>query len=74
MNYTPCHGCPERVVGCHGKCEKYAAYRQEHDERLTYAAILESGKRKQLTDSLLKSRAHAWGKRCEKFNRKEIQS
>lgn len=23
---APCKGCPQRQVGCHGKCEKYAEY------------------------------------------------
>ena len=26
---SPCKDCPDRVVGCHGKCEKYKAYRVE---------------------------------------------
>lgn len=30
---TPCDGCTERVVGCHGKCEKYLAYRAEIDAK-----------------------------------------
>lgn len=23
MRECPCHGCEERVLGCHGKCERY---------------------------------------------------
>lgn len=23
----PCKECPEREIGCHGQCEKYAAWR-----------------------------------------------
>lgn len=22
----PCHGCGERVIGCHASCERYKAY------------------------------------------------
>ena len=25
---APCKGCPDRAVGCHGKCEQYTAYRE----------------------------------------------
>ena len=25
----PCKGCPERVVGCHGSCERYRAFSAE---------------------------------------------
>lgn len=32
MMIAPCKDCPDRVVGCHGKCEKYQAYRVEVDE------------------------------------------
>jgi len=28
----PCaKDCPERAAGCHGKCERYAAFRQERE-------------------------------------------
>lgn len=27
----PCYNCPDREVGCHGKCERYTAYRAEID-------------------------------------------
>ena len=26
---VPCRGCADRVVGCHGNCEKYAAFKAE---------------------------------------------
>ena len=29
---SPCKDCPDRTVGCHGKCEKYEAYRVKVDE------------------------------------------
>ena len=28
----PCKGCTERYVGCHGKCEKYAAWQSKHEK------------------------------------------
>lgn len=26
---SPCKDCPDRQVGCHGSCEKYAAFRAD---------------------------------------------
>jgi len=26
---APCHGCPDRHVGCHGTCERYKEYSEE---------------------------------------------
>lgn len=23
---TPCRGCPDREIGCHGRCDRYAEY------------------------------------------------
>ena len=28
---TPCYGCTERVVGCHGQCGRYKGYREKLD-------------------------------------------
>jgi hypothetical protein len=28
---SPCQGCPSRYVGCHSRCELYAAFRRERD-------------------------------------------
>jgi len=28
---SPCLDCVERVVGCHGKCESYATFRNEYE-------------------------------------------
>lgn len=25
---TPCYGCPDRAVGCHGRCGRYAKFRE----------------------------------------------
>lgn len=29
---SPCKDCVDRTMGCHGKCEKYSAYRVEVDK------------------------------------------
>lgn len=28
----PCHGCEERYVGCHGKCERFSEWDRKHRE------------------------------------------
>ena len=30
---TPCANCAEREVGCHGKCDRYQAYRDDIEHR-----------------------------------------
>lgn len=32
MIESPCLGCTDRAVGCHSRCDKYAAYRAEVDK------------------------------------------
>ena len=33
----PCvQDCPDREIGCHGRCEKYQAYRAEMDKRMQH--------------------------------------
>lgn len=36
--YAPCKDCPDRHAGCHGQCDRYAAFRKDreryHDERV----------------------------------------
>ena len=29
---APCKGCADRVVGCHGKCDRYAAFKAQNDK------------------------------------------
>lgn len=31
MKENPCYGCEDRQVGCHGVCERYAAWKAEHE-------------------------------------------
>lgn len=50
----PCYNCPDRTLGCHGQCERYAEYRTECDrikairkvESDTNDAILEARRRR----------------------------
>lgn len=30
---APCKDCEDREIGCHEKCDRYQAYRQEIEER-----------------------------------------
>ncbi len=32
MSINPCKGCEDRHYLCHSTCEKYIAWKQEHDE------------------------------------------
>ena len=34
MSQFPCHNCPDRCVGCHAKCERYLAAKDEHSRRV----------------------------------------
>jgi len=31
---APCKDCPDRAQGCHGRCEKYAAFLKAHNQAL----------------------------------------
>lgn len=30
---SPCYKCEERHIGCHGKCEKYAAFKADLEKQ-----------------------------------------
>ena len=30
--WAPCKDCPDRVIGCHSHCEKYAEYKRVNNE------------------------------------------
>ena len=32
---APCKDCKDRVVGCHGKCEKYQEFKISHEAEKT---------------------------------------
>ena len=32
MSECPCRDCPNRKIGCHGKCEKYQGWNKEHSQ------------------------------------------
>lgn len=38
IQLSPCKDCPDREVGCHGKCEKYINYQKENSEVKKYIA------------------------------------
>lgn len=44
---TPCYMCEDRVMGCHGKCEKYAKFREENEKRKAEAYAV-----KEVTEAL----------------------
>lgn len=67
MKDSPCKNCGDRFIGCHGKCEKYKAWRAEYDEEI------KEQKKQQNIERLLnrhaietKCRIHNQGK---KFNK-----
>lgn len=31
----PCRGCTERILLCHGRCERYQKWKQEYEENRT---------------------------------------
>ena len=41
---APCKDCSDRVVGCHGTCEKYQAFRKERDEFIEKMRMINSAK------------------------------
>lgn len=38
---APCKDCPDRVLGCHSKCEKYIAFSEEN--KLIYKDRVKNG-------------------------------
>jgi len=38
MGHVPCMDCPEREIGCHGRCGRYRKWREEKDEKNRRAA------------------------------------
>ena len=61
MNETsPCKGCPDRQVACHGSCERYKAWRerfvaqQKHlsDNKYRWSRPWSNGREKKARDHL----------------------
>lgn len=44
MMQCPCYGCPDRVIDCHGKCEKYITYKAERQKRLHELRLKDSAR------------------------------
>ena len=44
MNGSPCKDCPNRVLGCHSRCQSYQAYNkanmERNDKRVSYDLIM----------------------------------
>lgn len=36
----PCKECTDRELGCHGRCERYAAFREEREELIKRRAAM----------------------------------
>ena len=45
MDKVPCNGCQDRHMGCHGKCEKYQAYRNDLTKENERLYMIKSNKR-----------------------------
>ena len=58
---APCKGCPDRAVGCHGQCGRYAEYRGERDK------IKSKKEREALSAELVSASYH----RIQKIKRKK---
>ena len=63
MSTTPCYGCPDRQMGCHGSCPAYQAFRSERDEinRLNLAkqrSVPSSAMAKTITRRRTKAKKH----------------
>lgn len=37
---APCKDCEERYLGCHGKCNKYKAFKESNEERNKHLRML----------------------------------
>lgn len=33
---SPCKDCPDRILGCHGRCERYKAFRAEREKEYAW--------------------------------------
>ena len=48
---TPCRGCDDRYVGCHGKCDRYKEWSDRNNQRRT--AIYEARMAEKKADECL---------------------
>ena len=49
----PCRGCTERILLCHGRCEKYQTWKKEYENAKTAA-------RSEVPDFPRAMMKHAW--------------
>lgn len=44
VDMEPCKGCGDRAEGCHGRCERYAAFKEENRKRKAWLRRENEGK------------------------------
>lgn len=44
MNGAPCNGCPDRRIGCHGKCAMYQAFAKARERERQYKRLAMAGR------------------------------
>lgn len=56
--HSPCYGCPDRTVECHGKCAKYAEWsaekRLEAEQRHSISGLKSDDYRRNVRRKLLR--------------------
>jgi hypothetical protein len=63
---SPCYGCEDRQVGCHGSCERYAKYHKEN--RASFAEIANAYKGERIAEAFeVVSRVNS----CKKIRQKQ---
>lgn len=58
---APCKDCPDRYVGCHGKCQKYIDYKNE-SQRISDEEHLQREIENINHTSRTKSKTYNWNK------------
>ena len=62
MKNAPCKGCEDRRLGCHGKCEKYRAWRAGMDEEARRKRLAKLGDEAAIMAVLRTKRRYCWNK------------
>lgn len=44
MTDAPCFCCPDRHIGCHGKCDKYQAFAKARERERQYKRLAMAGR------------------------------
>ena len=71
MNNTTCKGCPDRALACHDHCERYQAWRAEHNAEMAFLRQMNASARVYHADSeaehIAVSRARAFYPEFDEF-------